>query len=214
MDEVRYGKLSLLMLNTCPQRLRPVIDNYYSSNVPDFEGFLNNNKHKLFHLGFMECCCSSKRNKKTYLNKSQWDLLFTKVSTKGPHGKKTECPCCYSAISGVSTDVLDVTYCCVLLFNICPGIPEQDVTAIRLVRNDLIHASSATIDEQTFYNTLNKLEQALLNLSRLVSPVFESETRHILQNLKDRLIDPTELEALKQLMTDNRDYERLREVCL
>ena len=52
----------------------------------------------------------------------------------------------------------------------------------------------------------------MLNLSRLVSPAFETDTRNILLQMKDRVIDPAELEALKQIMTDHREYEQLKEV--
>ena len=212
MDEVRYGRLCLLTLNTCPVRLRHVIDNSYSRGVPNFEVFLNNNIHHLFHLRFRNCCCSNNTSTATPLNKSQLDLLFTRVSTRNRHGRRGECPCQYKAIPGVTTDVLDITLCCLFLNNICPGIPHQDVATIRQVRNDLIHASSAAIDEPTFNNIWVAVERALLNLSKSVSPSFEIETQNILQRTKNRIIDPVELEALKQIMSDHRNHESLREV--
>ena len=212
MDEVRYGRLCLLTLNTCPARLRRVIDHSYSRGVPNFEVFLNNNIHHLFHLRFRNCCCSNNTSTVTPLNKSQWDLLFTRISTRNPHGRRGECPCQYKAILGVTTNVLDITLCCLFLCNICPGISQQDVVTIRQVRNDLIHANAASIDEQTFKRTWSAVEKALLNLSRLVSPIFETDTQDILQRMKDRVIDPAELEALKQIMTDHKEYEQLQEV--
>ena len=213
MDEVRYGRLCLLVLNTCPARLRGVIDDSYSRGVPSFEVFLNNNVHNLFHLRFRNCCCSNKAGPFLPLSKFQWDLLYSLVSKRNPHGSKMVCPCQYKAHQGITSDVLDVTYCCLLLTNICPGIiPHSDMETIRLVRNELIHASFSSIDEQTFNTIWTKVEQALLNISRLVTPTFEADTQNILQELKDRVIDPVELDALKQIMLDNRHYDSLREV--
>ena len=212
MDEVRYGRLCLLTLNTCPARLRKVIDNSCCRGVPSFEFFLNNNIHKLFHLRFRNCCCSNNTSTATPLMRSQWDLLFTRVSTMNHYGRRGKCPCQYKANQGVNTDVLDITLCCLFLYNICPGIPQQDVATIRQVRNDLIHASSASIDEPTFNTIWSAVEQAMLNLSRLVSPAFEMDTQNILQRMKHRVIDPAELEALKQIMTDHREYKQLKEV--
>ena len=93
-------------------------------------------------------------------------------------------------------------------------MPQQDVATIRQVRNELIHARSASIDEVTFNTTWIRVEQALLKMSRLVSPSYETDTQNILQALKDKVVDPAELDALKQIMIDHRDYDILREVLI
>ena len=216
MDEVRYSRLCLLMLNTCPGRLRTVIDNSYRG-VTNFETFLNNKIHDLFHLRFRNCCCGNLSNV-THLSRYQWDLLYTRDSTRRCslyRSRRGECPCQYSANTGITSDVLDITYCCFFLINICPGnIPQADVNTLRQVRNDLIHSNSASIDEPTFNGIWASVEQALLGLSRLVSPAFEANTQAILLGLKERVIDPAELAALRQIMTDHRQYDDLREVGL
>ena len=214
MDEVRYGRLCLLTLNACPARLRRIIDYSTCRGVHSFEQFLNTNIHQIFHLRFKKCCCSKSTNVLTPIIKSQWDLLFTQSSTRSPHGRRAECPCQYKTIAGVTTDKLDITFCCLFLKHICPSIPQQDVNTIRQERNDLIHASSASVDESTFNRTWSAVEQAMLNLSRLVSPAFETDTQNILQRIKDRVIDPAELETLKQIMTDHREYKNLKKVKL
>ena len=214
MDEVRYSRLCLLMLNTCSGRLRTVIDNSYRG-VPNFETFLNNKIHDIFHLRFRNCCCGNLSNI-TPLSRYQWDLLYIRDPTQRctvSRGRCGECPCKYSANTGITSDVLDITYCCFLLTNICPGnIPQGDVNTLRQVRNDLIHANSASIDEPTFNTIWASVEQALLSLTRLVSPVFEAHTQVILLELKNRVIDPAELATLRQLMTDHRQYDDLKEV--
>ena len=211
MDVIRYGRLCLLSLNTCPAILRNVIDNSYSRGIPNFELFLNNNVHQLFHLRFRNCCCGN-TSYTTHLSRYQWDLLYARTSTRNPHGRRGDCPCQYKAHQGITSDVLDVTYCCLLLTNICPGIGQSDIDTIRGIRNDIVHASFASIDEPTFNAIWVKLEQALFNLSRLVSPAFEADTKNLLHTLKDRIIDPAELNALKQIMTDHRKYDELHEV--
>ena len=219
MDEVRYGRLCLLMLHTCPLRLRGIIDNSYCRGVPNFETFLNNNIHKFFHLRFRNCCCSSTSNN-TPIYKSQWDVLYTRVSTRctlNPRGHRGECPCQYKAKKGVTSIVLDITFCCLFLTNVCPGIPQADVDSIRQVRNELIHANTASIDMQSFNKKWQDVENALLSLSRTVLPMgppptFENETQKILDDLKNRVIDLCELERLETIMKDHRDYESLKKV--
>ena len=215
MDEARFGRLSLLALRTCPERLRGVIDNSYGASVNNFETFLCTNIHALFHLRFRRCCCHTSCSNVTPMTKPQWDELFTRVSTTNLHSGYTgECPCQYRALPGVTSDVLDVTLCCLFLTNLCQHIPQAVVDTIRQVRNTLIHTKTARVDEPTFQDLWNKMEQSLLNLSNTVSPAFTNDTRAALQTLKDRVIDPTELEALKAIMTDHRDYNSVKQVCI
>ena len=211
MDEVGYGRLCLLMLHTCPLRLRCVIDNSYCRGVPDFETLLNNNLHQLFHLRYKNCCCGNTSNN-THISKSQWDLLYSKISTRNPHGRRGECPCQYTAKNGVTSDVLDITFCCLFLTNFCFGVSLTDVDTIRQIRNGVIHAITASIDVQSFNDKWKKVEQALLSLSRTVSLTYESETQTILDELKNRVIDPRELESLVTIMKDHRDYDNLKQV--
>ena len=124
MDEVRYGRLCLLMLHTCPLRLRSIIDNSYCRGLPDFETFLNNNLHQLFHLRYRNCCCGN-TSYHTHISKSQWDLLYSQISTRNPHGRRGECHCQYKAKTSVTSDVLDITFCCLFLTNFCSGIRRQ-----------------------------------------------------------------------------------------
>ena len=212
MDEARYSRLCLLIIRVCPVTLRKVIDHFYSSSVADFEIFLNTNIHALFHLRFRFCCCPIRRNAQP-MTKPQWDTLFTRVSTTNC-GYTGDCPCQYKAIAGVTSDVLDVTLCCLFLTTLCPHISQADVNTIRQVRNELIHTSTARVNEPTFYTNWNRIEQALLNLSNTVSPAITNDTRATLQTLKERVIDPAELEALKTIMTDHRDFDSLKQDCV
>ena len=214
MDEVRYGRLCLLMLHTCPLRLRGIIDNSYSRGVPDFETFLNNNLHQLFHLRYKNCCCGN-TSYNTHLSQSQWDLLYTRVFTLcslNPRRRRGECPCQYKAKTGSTSDVLDITFCCLFLTNFSPGIPRTDVDTIRQVRNGLIHANTASVDVQSFNARWQEVEKALLSLSHTVSSTFANETQRILDESKNRVIDPHELESLVAIMKDHRDYAHLKEV--
>ena len=212
VDEVRYGRLCLLILHACPLRLRGIIDNSYCRGVPDFETFLNNNVHQLFHLRYRNCCCGNTRND-THISKTQWDLLYSQISTRNPHGRRGECPCQYKAKNGVTSDVLDITFCCLFLTNICPYIPQTDVDTIRQVRNELIHANTTSMDVQSFNDKWKEVEQALLNLSNAVSLIFANETQTILDDLKNRVIDPCELDSLVTIMkADHRRLDSVEEV--
>ena len=214
MDEVRYGRLCLLMLHTCPLRLRGIIDNSYCRGVLDFDTFLNNYLHQLFHLRYQNCCCRNTINN-TPISQSQGDLLYTRVSTQcslNPRRRRGECPCQYKAKTGVTSDVLDITFCCLFLTNICPGIRQADVDTIRQVRNGLIHANTAPIDAQSFNDKWKEVEQALSSLSHTVSSTFAYETQKILIEMKTRVIDSRELESLVTIMRDHRDYDQLKQV--
>ena len=214
MDEVRYGRLCLLMLHTCPLRLRSIIDNSYCRGVPDFETFLNKNVHQLFHLRYRNCCCGNTCSN-THISQSQWDLLYTRYSrpcSQGPRQRRGECPCQYKANTGVTSDVLDITFCCLFLTNICPGITEADVNKIRKVRNGIIHANTASMDAQSFNDRWNEVEQALMSMSHTVSSTFANETQTILDESKNRVIDSCELESLAPIMRDHRDYDQLKQV--
>ena len=213
MDEARFGRLCLLTLKVCPERLRGVIDDTYSHGLHNFETFLNTNIHTLFHLRFWRCCCVVGRSNATPMTKPQWDSLFTRVSTTNPHGYNGHCPCQYKAIPGVTSNVLDVTLCCLFLIYLCPHVSQTDVSIIRQVRNTLIHTSTARVDEPTFNAHWSSIEHALLNLSNTVSSAFTNDTRISLQTLKDRVIDPAELETFKVMMTDHRDYDSVKQVC-
>ena len=132
-----------------------------------------------------------------------------------PRRHRGECPCQYRAKTGVTSNVLDITFCCLFLTNICPGIPQThqaDVDTIRQVRNGLIHANTASINVQSFNDKWKEVEQALLSLSRTVSSTFANETQTILDELKNRVIDPRELESLVTIMKDHRDYDLLKQV--
>ena len=213
MDEVRYGRLCLLMLHTCPLRLRGIIDNSYCRGAPNFETFLNNNIHQLFHLRYRNCCCGN-TSYNTPIYKSQWDLLYSQIFMRNPHGRRGKCPCQYKAKNGVASDVLDITFCCLFLTNFCSGVSQTDVDTIRQVRNRVIHDNTASINQLSFNDRWKEVEQALLNLSRTVSSTFECETQTILDDLKSRVIDPRELETLVTIMKDHRNYDILKQVHL
>ena len=213
MDESRYARLCLLSLNTCLSRLRGVIDHYHvHRGTNTFETFLNNNKERLFHLRFRQCCCGH-RNKIPPMTKVQWDSLYVRTNSACAHGHGSgDCPCKFMAKSGIKSDILDITMCCLILCNICSAISKSDIVTIRQTRNSLIHASEAKLDEPTFNRMWSDIEKALVNLSNTVSAQFGIDTQGIVQRLKDRIIDPCELEALKAIMTDDRNYKDLYEV--
>ncbi|KAK3093458.1 hypothetical protein FSP39_015937 [Pinctada imbricata] len=203
-DEIRYGRTCSLVLNKSVAVLRRVVKHSYTTQgAPSFEVFLNNNKHTLFHLLFKQCCCGNKSTV-TPLSKYQWKLLYVQTSTRNPHGQRGECPCQYTAISGVTPDVMDVSLCCLVLSNIYPGVSMPDIDTIRDVRNKLIHASNASLDAMLYLATWNKVEAAMLNLAQGVSSTFRSDTINAVEDLKNRLMDSSELSELKALVMDEK----------
>ncbi|KAK3100532.1 hypothetical protein FSP39_021436 [Pinctada imbricata] len=213
-DEVRYGRTCSLVLNKSVNVLRRVVEHSYTTQgAPSFEVFLNNNRHALFHLLFKHCCCGN-NSTVTPLSRYQWQLLYIRTSTRNPHGRRGECSCQYAAISGVTPDVMDVSLCCLVLHNICSGVSLSDVDTIRDVRNQLIHASNASLDATLYLATWSKVEAAMLILAQGVSTSFRSDIISAVQTLKNRLIDTSELSALKDLVMDEKRISEIEKVHL
>ena len=178
------------MFLTCPKILRRVID--FSYKGVTFETFLNRNIHTLFHLRLSKCCCNPDKTISSTgdpiplgtLCKSQWDLLYSFRAPNRACKRKFEgdCPCKYEAIAGVSSDILDVTYCYIFLKHVCSDIPKRELEIIRKIANSLVHHSRHSIDETTFYKTWAKVERALLKMSNIVSAECITQTKHILQH--------------------------------
>ncbi|KAK3100195.1 hypothetical protein FSP39_016007 [Pinctada imbricata] len=212
-DEIRYGRTCSLVLNKSVTVLRRVVKHSYTTQgARSFEVYLNNNKHTLFHLLFKQCCCGNNCTV-TPLSKYQWQLLYVRTSTRNPHGRRGECPCQYTAISGVTLDVMDVSLCCLVLRNICSGVSMPDIDTIRDVRNQLIHTSNASLDATLYSDTWNKVEAAMLNLAQGVSSSFKSNTLNAAQALKKRLMDSSELSEMKALVMDEKRISEIERVC-
>ncbi|KAK3102628.1 hypothetical protein FSP39_012770 [Pinctada imbricata] len=214
LNEARYGRACLLVLNTCPMALRRIIDHHSSSKgFGDFEGLLNHprNKHGLFHLSFRQCCCGHNTNY-TPMRKQQWDLLYTKTNSKNPHGQQGQCPCMYSAIPGVASDVMDVTLCCLVLKNLCRGIKNADIDAITEMRNQLIHASSATLEDTAYNDLWKKVENAILSLAKNGDSTLETDTKAAVKEMEQRIMNPGDLRSMKDLISDQKSLDELREV--
>ena len=183
-----------------------VIDNSYCRGVPDFETFLNNNLHQLFHLSYRNCCCGNTSNN-THISKYQWDLLYSQISTRNPHGRRGECPCQYKAKNGVTSDVLDITFCLSLPHQLllwcftdrCGHHSKSSEWKLSmLIPRPLICKASKTSGRRW-----NKLYWAYPAQCRQHLKV---KHRRSWMNMKNHIIDPRELESLVTIMKDHRDY--------
>ncbi|KAK3106318.1 hypothetical protein FSP39_017604 [Pinctada imbricata] len=194
-DKTRNGRVCLLLLNACPVGLRRFIEHNYTTNgFARFDGFLDqwNIKHNLFHLRFKSCCsvhCTN-ANRSTPICTEQWDLLYKETLSRNPHGDGRKCPCMYTAIPGVTTEVMDVTLCCLLLRNcMSGGINMVHIEQICAVRNQILHSNSATLDEQTFNDIWRRLEKSLLHIAAQVSSEFHNEVRKTIKETKTSFCD-------------------------
>ena len=212
VDQIRYSRLCFLVLRVCATTLRGLIDYCVThAAAPDFETFLNNKLHSSFHLRRRKCCCGNTSND-IPITVQQWDLLFLKNSNSNPHRKGGECPCQFKAHAGIQTSQCDVTMCCLILNNACQNIPNTEVELIRTVRNELVHATDASVDELSFKRTWSCVENALKTVASTVSKPFLDAVENDINNLGDRIIDPEELETLRTMMADHRNYDSLNEV--
>lgn len=122
LDEARYGRACLLVLNICPFTLRLVIADYYTQQGSlSFQDFLLKQKHNLFHLLQKRCCCRRQQSRATPMYRSQWELLYIRNTSPCRIGQQDDSPCQHDAKPGVTTNVMDLTLCCLMLKNTCPG---------------------------------------------------------------------------------------------
>lgn len=170
--EARYGRACLLVLNICPFALRRVISDYYTRQGSlSIQDFLGKKKHDLFHLLHTRCCCRPQQSRTTPMNNSQWDSLYMRNISSCRRGQRGDCPCQYDAKPGITTSVMDITLCCLFIKNICTGITINmaHVDTIREVRNNLIHAGSASLNDPTFLHYWNRIENAVIDIALHVS---------------------------------------------
>ncbi|KAK3082873.1 hypothetical protein FSP39_007662 [Pinctada imbricata] len=217
-DEARYGRTSLLLLNVCPFTLRHVINDYYVKHgYTSLQDFLDKNKHDLYHILNRRCCCRRIQSRVTPMNRSQWDLLFSKNSSSCPKGYTGDCPCQYDAKPGVISDVMDITLCCLFIKNICTrhaGINMSHVDTIRTIRNHIIHAEKAHLDVLTYNGYWNRVRFALLDLANNVSPKVYTDTLNMIQELETRVMNASEIGEIRKLLVDQKRIEVLEEVCI
>ncbi|KAK3086051.1 hypothetical protein FSP39_012718 [Pinctada imbricata] len=214
-DEARYGRTCLLALNVCPFTLRQVIDNYSLRHAGSLSlcDFLEKNKHSLFHLYAKKCCCRYlKQDRTTPMYKSQWDSLFIQNTSSCRNGKQIDCPCKYDCKSGITTKVMDITLCCLVINNICPGVDINHIKTIRDIRNKLIHAESASLDLLTYNGYWNRLGTALCQLAKIVSSTLHKGTVDLIDELENRVMDPVELRELRNLIVDENRLTDLESV--
>ncbi|KAK3099716.1 hypothetical protein FSP39_008495 [Pinctada imbricata] len=215
-DEARYGRACLLVLNVCPFTLREVINDYSLRHAGSLSlcDFLEKNKHSLFHLYAKKCCCKHlQQNRSTPMYKSQWDSLFMQNTSSCQKGKQIDCPCKYDCKPGITTNVMDVTLCCLVINNICPGVDVNHIKTIREIRNNLVHAESARLDLLTFNGYMNRVKTAICQLAKNVSTTLHTDTVKMIAELENRLMDPVELSELRKLIIDQKrltDLEAVR----
>ncbi|KAK3099929.1 hypothetical protein FSP39_011933 [Pinctada imbricata] len=204
-DEARYGRACLLVLNVCPFTLRHVIDDYSLRHAGSLSlyDFLEKNKDRLFHLYKRECCCGHKSNK-TPMYQSQWDSLYNRNTSTCLNGKRIDCPCKYDSKTSATTNVMDVTLCCLVINNICPGVDVNHIKTIREIRNNLIHAESASLDLPTYNGYWNRIKTAICQLAQNVSTMLHTDTVNKIDELETRVMDPVELSELRKLVIDEK----------
>ncbi|KAK3099301.1 hypothetical protein FSP39_002332 [Pinctada imbricata] len=208
-SEMRYGRMCSLVLNICPVPLRRKIEHFHKAQgMTDFENFLGRNKNPLFHLRFRKCCCMAKKTTITPMNKAQWDAMYCKLQVACQNQPCGECPCFYSPRQGITYDVMDVTLCYMVLHNFFAGgsllsnDDRKNMETIRLTRNQLCHASSACLDEQSFNSFWTNVTTATLDLAQSISQEAFDEANDKIKKLKSRMMDPSELIVLRQTMLD------------
>ncbi|KAK3100730.1 hypothetical protein FSP39_024358 [Pinctada imbricata] len=204
-DEARYGRACLLVLNVCPFTLRHVIDDYSLRHARSLSlcDFLEKNKDRLFHLYKRECCCGHKSNK-TPMYQSQWDSLYNRNTSACLNGKRIDCPCKYDGKTSATTNVMDVTLCCLVINNICPGVDVNHIKTIREIRNNLIHAESASLDLPTYNGYWKRIKTAICQLAQNVSTMLHTDTVNKIDELETRVMDPVELSELRKLLIDEK----------
>ncbi|KAK3084601.1 hypothetical protein FSP39_016113 [Pinctada imbricata] len=223
LDEARYGKTFLLLFKVCAFTLRRVIDNHHGRHgYTSLQDFLDKNKHNLYHILKRCCCCGFIQSSVTPMNWPQWNLLFIKNSSSCRTGYavncpyQVNCPCQYNAKPGITSDVMDITLCCLVIKNICSrhgGINMLHIETIREIRNDLIHANSPCLDLHTFNGYWKDVKTALSGLANHVPSAVYKDALNMIQELETRVMDAYELGEIRKVIVDQNRIEKAEEVC-
>ncbi|XP_063397621.1 uncharacterized protein LOC134681920 [Mytilus trossulus] len=165
---------------------------------PDnFQTFLLNRKHILFHLyrnGRPCCACSRNENlgHQQVVKKVQFDLLYVQ-------GKNTcnvrsyNHSCIYSAAPSVKVSELDVTLAITILKNCFANSLNlhelQSLDDIRKIRNDIAHnARNSDISEKEFCRMWSILEEAALKLAKAFDQEYFNDIKSKMRQQRDRRI--------------------------
>ncbi|VDI14801.1 Hypothetical predicted protein [Mytilus galloprovincialis] len=123
-----FFKGSILIVDNTKASFVDLLELHLSRNKISFEDFINQHQHQIYHLfSNKKTCCQClpgfKLPNNRVLNYSQLELLFDKRAKKHCHSPRNSNDfCCARTTTGISTDLLDITFIRVFLTNFCHDV--------------------------------------------------------------------------------------------
>lgn len=194
----------------------------------DFEKYLENKKHTIFHLHHNIPCCEKgctieKLKQQKVLSAEQFNLLFCETAcedkshVKRLNGKLVQkCMCGIAPVVHVMVDVMDITLICCIIKK-CENVQQSEedrLQTIRNVRNKIVHSSNIlNMSTLEFNNFWTKLEGALRGLAESVSVDYEKEINGRIYYTKRRSIyESFPIEQIKIIFQQLQDKITEKEV--
>jgi hypothetical protein len=176
-----------------------VLHLYFENKILDKEElffFLDRCKHVLFHALHPTVDCCECRNGSIPLSKNspplcpdQFNLLFDieNSTLRCLHNKTVRhCLCKYSASRSVKVDSLDISLVYAMIKICCPSIHgnPQWIKDVKDTRNILSHKSNLRLTKKEYDTWLNTVENATLDLAKVVGAIFWKMTRKQISDFK------------------------------
>lgn len=187
-----FVKFSSLLLDegtfALAERVKYEIDK--DSSCTTLSEFLEQNKHKLFHLFQNGNCCQCPKSlpkyDKTPMSLEQWDCLFTDKSAACKTSLSTSRCCCrFVANAKLEISTFDISLLSIILLNVCPlnKNEKEKVKHIRKQRNKYFaHASSTEMDEVLY---LKEFKDAKCTLEAIGKAVGNDALRKVQKRIED-----------------------------
>ena len=200
-----------------------VLHHYFEIRVLDKEEFfffLDRCKHVLFHALHPTVSCCECRNGSIPLSKNspplyskQFNLLFDieNSTLQCLHNKTVRhCLCKYSASRSVTVDSLDISLVYAMIKICCPSIHgnPQWIKDVKDTRNFLTHKSNCRLTKKEYDTRLNTVENATLDLAKVVSSTF---LKMIQKQISDFKKDKSSSNTVKDILeSSNEDACKVR----
>ena len=195
-----------------------VLHLYFDIKILDkveFFFFLDQCKHELFHALHPTVFCCECRNRSIPLSKKpptlyskQFNLLFyiKKSTVQCLHNETVRhCLCKYSTSRSVTVDSLDISLFYAMIKICCPSIHgnPQWIKDVKDTRNFLTHKSNCRLTKKEYDTGLNTVENATLDLAKVVSSTFlKMIQKQISDFKKDKLSSNTVKDILESSNED------------
>ncbi|CAC5400191.1 unnamed protein product [Mytilus coruscus] len=177
---------------------------------PDnFESFLQQHRHDLYHLCYNRGRCCSCGLSPTFptqavIRKAQLDILFVQRPGVNCSSNSRVCSCSYIATPNIQLNTIDITLCFAIINNFITLDKNQNdfLNDIRVVRNEISHfAHQHDITSVEFDRMWKKVIKASIHLATCINNTYSADIQDKIERLRTRPILAVEYtESLREIV--------------